>query len=399
MMVKPQCLPNRKNKINLIVNIFRYKSFWKSFLLLFAVIVGIGSLIYTEYLVSKLKVEERKNVQLWAEAIRLISVSDSSQNVDFPYSIIANNNTVPVILTDEADSIVSTRNFKSEKIDFKRELKSMKENNKPLIINLEKGHYNLIYYKDSSILNMLIFYPYLQVGFILLFLIVSYLAFRSSRKAQQNQVWVGMSKETAHQLGTPTSSLAGWIEILQNKYPEISITTELARDVERLEKVTERFSRIGSKPLLVNENIVAIVSTSVDYLKSRASSKVRFIDDYSRKKEVIVPVNTALFEWVIENVSKNAIDAMEGNGELTIRIAETEKHALIDISDTGKGIPKSVIKKIFNAGFTTKQRGWGLGLSLAKRIIEDYHNGKIFVRHSEIGKGSTIRIVINKGKF
>jgi signal transduction histidine kinase len=225
------------------------------------------------------------------------------------------------------------------------------------------------------------------------------MAFRSSRKAQQNQVWVGMSKETAHQLGTPTSSLAGWIEILQNKYPEISITNELARDVERLEKVTERFSRIGSKPSLTNENIVTIVSRSVDYLKSRASSKVKFVDDFSNKNEVFAPVNAALFEWVIENVSKNAIDAMEGNGTITIKITSTEKTAIIDISDTGKGIPKSFFKKIFTAGFTTKQRGWGLGLSLAKRIIEDYHNGKIFVRHSEVGKGSTIRIVINKGKF
>ena len=379
------------------MNIFRYKTFGKSFLLLFAVVVGIGSLIYTGILVSKLKAEERKNVQLWAEAIRLISVSDSTQNVDFPYSIIANNNTVPVILTDEADSIISTRNFESETKDLKKVLGAMKEKNQPININLENGHYNLIYYKDSIILTMLIFYPYIQVGFIFLFILVSYLAFRSSKKAQQNQVWVGMSKETAHQLGTPTSSLAGWIEILQNNYPEVSITAELSRDVERLEKVTERFSRIGSKPSLTNENIVSIISRSVDYLKSRASSKVRFIDEYSVKNEVIVPINAALFEWVIENVSKNAIDAMEGNGDITIRIAETDRHALIDISDTGKGIPKSVIKKIFNAGFTTKQRGWGLGLSLAKRIIEDYHNGKIFVRHSEIGKGSTIRIVMNKG--
>lgn len=378
------------------MKIFRYKTFWKSFLLLFAVIVGIGSLVYTEILVSKLKAEERKNVQLWAEAIRLISVSDTNQNLDFPYSIIANNTTVPVILTDESDSIISTRNFDPEKLNVRKVLRTMKESNEPIVINLEKSHFNLIYYKDSVILTMLRFYPYIQVGFILLFLIVSYLAFRSSRKAQQNQVWVGMSKETAHQLGTPTSSLAGWIEILQNKYPEILITNELARDVERLEKVTERFSRIGSKPSLTNENIATIISRSVDYLKSRTSSKVKFNDDYSKKNEVIIPVNAALFEWVIENVSKNAIDAMEGHGEITIRIIETDNHVMIDISDTGKGIPKSVIKKIFNAGFTTKQRGWGLGLSLAKRIIEDYHHGKIFVRHSEVGKGSTIRIAMNK---
>jgi len=385
------------------MKIFRKKTLWKLFLLLFAVLIGMGSLIYTQNLVTKLKAEERKNIEVWAEAIRLISVSDSSQNLDFPYSIIANNNTVPVILIDESDSIISVRNFNSERKDnpmyLKKVLKKLKENNEPIIINLEDGHFNLIYYKDSIILTMLIFYPYIQLGFIILFIMVSYLAFNTSRKAEQNQVWVGLSKETAHQLGTPTSSLAGWIEILQNNYPEVSITGELARDVERLEKVTERFSRVGAKPSLTKENIVTIVSRSVEYLKSRASSKVKFIDDFSNKIEVIVPVNPTLFEWVIENVSKNAIDAMEGTGEITISISETEKHALIDISDTGKGIPKSAFNKIFHPGFTTKQRGWGLGLSLAKRIIEEYHNGKIFVRNSEVGKGSSIRIVLNKAKF
>lgn len=363
----------------------------------------MGSLIYTENLVRKLKAEERKNVELWAEATRLISLPDTSQNVEFLSSIIENNNTVPVILTDETDSIISARNFDSHKINdyeyIRKELEKIKEENNPIVNNLENGHFNLIFYKDSTILTMLIFYPYIQLVFIVLFILVSYLAFNSSRKAEQNRVWVGMSKETAHQLGTPTSSLAGWIEILQNNYPEISIAGELARDVERLEKVTERFSRIGSKPSLTKENIVTIITRTVDYLKSRASSKVKFKYDYSDNKEILIPVNSALFEWVIENVSKNAIDAMEGSGEITIRIAETEKHALIDISDTGKGIPKSAFNKIFNPGFTTKQRGWGLGLSLAKRIVEEYHNGKIFVRHSEVGKGSCLRIVMNKGKF
>jgi signal transduction histidine kinase len=372
-------------------------------LLLFAVLFGMGSLIYTEYLVSKLKLEERKSIELWAEATRLISLPDTNQNVEFLSTIIENNNTVPVILTDESDSIVAARNFDDHKSGdyryIRKQLEKIKTRNKPIVNSLGNGHFNLIYYKDSIILTMLIFYPYIELGLIILFILVSYLAFSSSRKAEQNQVWVGMSKETAHQLGTPTSSLAGWIEILQNRYPEISITGELARDVERLEKVTERFSRIGSKPSLSKENIVSIISHTIDYLKSRASSKVKFIYDNSNKSEVMVPVNSALFEWVIENVSKNAIDAMEGIGEITIRIAETEKQAMIDITDTGKGIPKPAFKKIFTPGFTTKQRGWGLGLSLAKRIIEEYHNGKIFVRHSEVDKGSCIRIVLNKEKF
>ena len=371
-------------------------------MLLSAVIIGMGSLIYTEYLVSKLKVEERKNIQLWAEATRLISLPDTLQNVEFLSTIIENNNTVPVILTDESDSIIAARNFDSRKIaDYRylrNNLEKIKEQNKPIVNKLENGHFNLIYYKDSIILRMLIFYPYIQLAVIILFILVSYQAFSSSRKAEQNQVWVGMSKETAHQLGTPTSSLAGWIEILQTKYPEVSVTEELSRDVERLEKVTERFSRIGSKPSLTREDIVPIISRTVDYLRSRASSKINFVYDHSYKNEIIVPVNAALFEWVIENVSKNSMDAMEGIGEINIHITESEKHALIDISDTGKGIPKSAFNKIFNPGFTTKQRGWGLGLSLAKRIIEEYHNGKIFVRHSEVGKGSCIRIAMNKDK-
>jgi anti-sigma regulatory factor (Ser/Thr protein kinase) len=385
------------------LKIFHYKALWKLFLLLLAVAIGTGSLIYTETLVKKLKIEERKSVELWAEAEKLIILSDQSQNVDFPYSIIDNNNTVPVILTDEKDNIISTRNIKSTLVDDSvfmiKYLKKIKEKNNPISIDLGNGHFNLIYYKDSTILTMLIYYPYTQLGIIIFFIFVSYLAFRSSRKAEKNQVWVGLSKETAHQLGTPTSSLAGWIEVLQQKHPEILITKELALDVERLEKITERFSRIGSKPSLSNENLITIISRTVDYLKSRTSSRVIFIDDYSSKTEVKVPVNSALFEWVLENVAKNAIDAMEGEGEITFRLVYTDKHAIIDIADTGKGIPKSAFKKIFNPGFTTKQRGWGVGLSLAKRIIEEYHNGKIFVRHSEVGKGSCIRIIMNKDKF
>jgi nitrogen-specific signal transduction histidine kinase len=384
------------------MKIFRNKNRWKLFLLLFAISIGMGSLIYTENLVKKLKVEERENIETWSEAQRLLSLADTSQNVDFLFSIIENNNTVPVILTDENDSIIAARNFDESKFGdpdyLKSNLERIKEKNKPIVNTLEEGHFNLIYYKDSIILTMLIFYPYVQLGIIILFILVSYLAFSSSRKAEQNQVWVGMSKETAHQLGTPTSSLAGWIEILQQKHPEISITKELALDVQRLEKVTERFSRIGSKPALLDENVVLIIMRTIEYLKLRSSSKVRFVNDFCINKELILPLNSALFEWVIENVSKNAIDAMEGNGEITIRITETDKTALIDIADKGKGIPKSAFKKIFTPGFTTKQRGWGLGLSLAKRIIEEYHNGKIFVRYSEVGKGSCIRIVMNKKK-
>ena len=381
--------------------IYRNKSLGKLLLLLFAICIGMGSLIYTRNLVRKLKVEERENVRMWAEATSLISVADTTQDVEFLSSVIDNNNTVPVILADESDSIISARNFDAEKMKdpeyLNKVLHKIKEENKPIMIKLEGKHFNRIYYKDSTILTMLIYYPYIQLAIIILFILVSYLAFSSSRKAEQNQVWVGMSKETAHQLGTPTSSLAGWIEVLQHRHPEVKITRELALDVERLEKVTERFSRIGSKPSLSNENIVPIIIRTIDYLKSRTSSKVRFSFDYDPQKAVIIPVNPALFEWVIENVLKNAIDSMEGSGDLKLRLTLSGKNIIIDIEDTGKGMPKSAFKKIFNPGFTTKQRGWGLGLSLAKRIIEEYHRGRIFVRNSELEKGSCIRIILNKG--
>ena len=382
------------------MRIYNNKVFWKLALLLFAVLTGLSSLLYTENLVKKLKAEERENVELWAEAIRLINSSDANQDLEFLATVNEYNNTVPVILTDESDNIIDSKNFEINRVKesgfLEKNLEKIKQKNEPIKIDLDNNHFNLVYYKDSIILTMLIYYPYVQLAIIILFIMVSYLAFSSSRKAQQNQVWVGMSKETAHQLGTPTSSLAGWIEILQQKYPEISINKELAIDVERLEKVTERFSRIGSKPSLNNENIIALILQTVEYIKSRSSSKITYTIGFQSEPKIYIPVDAALFGWVIENVSKNAIDSMEGNGEITYRITETEKNILIDISDTGKGIPKSAFKKIFNPGYTTKQRGWGLGLSLAKRIIEEYHKGKIFVKHSEVGKGSSIRILMNK---
>lgn len=380
------------------MNIYRNRSNWQIFLFLFAILIGVGSLIYTQFLVRSLKTEERKKVEMWAEAIRLINAADSSQNLEFYSTIIENNNTVPVILTDGQNNIIASKNIEQGKTDdsglSEIKLEKMKNYNDPIIINLGSGFTNRIYYKDSIILSQLIYYPYVQLGFIILFILASYLALSSSRKAEQNRVWVGMSKETAHQLGTPTTSMSGWIEILQNNYPEIPITKELALDVKRLEKVTERFSGIGSKPSLTQENITSLIQNSVDYLKTRSSSKVLFVLPFSPEEEINVPVNPALFEWVIENICKNAIDAMEGDGSITIRVEKADRHAIIDIHDTGKGMSKSAWKKIFNPGFTTKKRGWGLGLSLAKRIIEEYHHGRIFVKSSEPGKGTCIRIMM-----
>jgi signal transduction histidine kinase len=369
-------------------------------LLLFAVLIGLSSLLYTRNLVRKLKAEERENVSLWAEAIRLVNSADSTHNLEFLSTVIEMNNTVPVVLADESDRIIASRNFDSRRKKdpryIEKNLDRIRHENEPIRIDLPDYHYNMVYYEDSIILTALTYYPYIQLGIIVLFILVSYLAFQSSRKAGQNQLWVGMSKETAHQLGTPASSLSAWVEILQEKYPEIPITKELALDVERLEKVTRRFSRIGAKPSLKKENIVHLIIKTIDYLRSRSSSKIDFITEFDREKEVLIPVDSALFEWVIENVSKNAIDAMEGMGKITYRIFESEKNVVIEISDTGKGIPKRAFKKIFTPGYTTKQRGWGLGLSLSKRIIEEYHKGKILVGYSEPGKGSSLQIIMKK---
>jgi hypothetical protein len=383
------------------VNIYYRNTLWKLALLFFAVIISLFSLLYTRNLVNSLKSEEKKKVELWAEATRqLINTSDSSEYLTFLSLINENNNTIPVILADGNDNIISSRNIDPEKSKdsgfLKKELLRMKGKNQPIVIDFGGGQINRIYYRESIILRKLIYFPYVQLSVIMLFIIVSYMAFSSSRKAEQNQVWVGMSKETAHQLGTPTSSLAGWIEILQLKHPEITITDELSRDLDRLEKVAERFSKIGSRPDLSLENIITVIYQTIDYLKSRTSSKVVVNIDSGILKEVLIPINSALFSWVIENVCKNAIDAITGEGEISIRISENEQAALIDITDNGKGIPKSAYKRIFKPGYTTKKTGWGLGLSLAKRIIEEYHDGKIFVRHSEIGKGSSIRIVMKK---
>jgi hypothetical protein len=266
----------------------------------------VGSLIYTQFLVRSLKAEERKKVEMWAEATRLINKADSTQNLDFLLSIIENNNTVPVILTDGSDNIIATRNIEQVKIEDSGlmgvKLEKMKSDNDPIIIDLGNGTSNRIYYKDSIILSQLMYYPFIQLGFIILFILASYLALSSSRKAEQNRVWVGMSKETAHQLGTPTTSMSGWIEILQNNYPDNPVTKELALDVKRLEKVTERFSRIGSKPSLTQENIISLIQNSVNYLKTRSSSKVLFVLPFSADEEINIPVNPPLFEWVIENV-------------------------------------------------------------------------------------------------
>jgi signal transduction histidine kinase len=378
------------------LNIYNKKLWWKIALLLIAIIIGVSSLFYTNTLVKKLQTEEHKKVELWAEATKQLATADfSEKDYSFLLTVIQNNRTVPVIWAEGSDQIISSRNLDSLKaLDtayVKKELRIMKQQKVPITIELGGGVKQYIYYRDSDLLIQLTYYPYIQMGVIILFIVIAYLAFSSSRKAEQNRVWVGLSKETAHQLGTPTSSLMAWMELLKEKDLDPILLNELEKDIKRLEKIADRFSKVGSKPILKKVDLNTIIKSSVEYSKLRSSEKIVF-DLVLNKEPVYVLVSPSLFEWVIENVIKNAIDAMDGTGRITVSIKKNPKFVYLDITDTGRGIPKSKFKTIFKPGYTTKERGWGLGLSLAKRIIEDYHQGKIAVLSSEIGKGTSFRI-------
>jgi K+-sensing histidine kinase KdpD len=382
------------------MNIYANKQRWKMLLFLLAILIGIGSLFYTNSLVKSLSLEEKKKVQLWAEATTLLVQEESNDpNIGlFLTQIIQTNSTVPVILLDE-NGKMSSRNLDSAKVQIpgylEQQLEVMKEQNQPIQITLNNGKKNFIYFKDSTILNMLTWYPYIQLALIIIFILVAYFAFSSSRHAEQNQVWLGLSKETAHQLGTPASSLSAWVEVLRNHIKDEAIINELEKDVNRLKIITERFSKIGSMPRLGPVNLRLILENVIDYIRNRSSDKSQIQLQLSNSN-IIIPLNISLFEWVIENLLKNALDAMQGKGLLVISVNESKDDVFIDIIDSGKGIPKSLYKTIFKPGYTTKSRGWGLGLSLAKRIIEMYHRGKIYVLHSEMDKGTTIRIVLKK---
>lgn len=384
------------------MSIYSQKQRWKLYLVITAIIIGVLSLWYTNILVNKLSHEERKKMELWAEATRQIILDDQGQNFGFLLDVISYNETVPVIVVDENDSIYWFRNLDSTKSNdynyLKAELNEMKKHpDKMIFLNISEDIKQYLYYSDSILLKRLFYYPFIQLGVFFLFILIAYFAFSSSRNAEQNQVWVGMSKETAHQLGTPISSLLAWIELMKLKEnSDKELITEIEKDLARLETITDRFSKIGSTPILKSENVAKVLMQSVDYIKSRSSDKIQFILNFSENEEITAPLNVSLFEWVIENVCKNAIDAMDGAGKIEVSLTDMTQVVYIDIRDYGKGIPKSKYHTIFQPGYTTKQRGWGLGLSLSNRIIEVYHKGKIFVKSSEINKGTIIRIALKK---
>ena len=364
--------------------------------------IGMASLLYTNWLTDKLSQEERKKVELWAEAIKRLASDEITTETDISLiEMISNQNTsIPLIVTNADDSIMIHANISftpaRQNEILTRELKKMKAQNPPIEIFISENIKQFLYYRESYLLRNLRLFPIVQLLVIFLFIGVAYLAFSASRSAEQNQVWVGMSKETAHQLGTPISSLMAWVELLRLQKNDPAIVGELENDIQRLEKITERFSKIGSKPELLHTDMEMVIRSTLEYLKRRSSGKIKyeFHTDGTNKWEV--PLNEALFSWVIENLCKNAMDAMNGEGTITISLKEKENNVIVDLSDTGKGLHKSQYKTIFQPGYSTKKRGWGLGLSLAKRIVENYHKGKIFIKESEINKGTTFRILLKK---
>ena len=364
-----------------------------------AVVIAIASVFVSDLLIKDLAREERQKIEVWAEATRVLTSEDPSLNMNLILQIIQGNTAIPVMLCNDRDSVMNYKNLElpEKNVDefLRKKVQELKKKKDPIVIDMEDGTYQYLYYDDSLILKRLLVYPYAQLTVMAVFILTAFLALASTKKAEQNKVWVGLSKETAHQLGTPISSLIAWLEYLKLKEVDPTLLAEMEKDVKRLEMIAERFSKIGSTPEPVPVNICESVRSALDYMETRISSKVKITVE-APEEPVMVLMNQALFAWVVENLCKNAVDAMEGQGSIMFHIEEKGKKVRIDVTDTGKGILKSKFKTVFNPGYTTKKRGWGLGLSLVKRIIESYHGGKIYVKSSEIGKGTTFRIELRR---
>lgn len=382
---------------------FRQIINWKTGLALIAILIVIGTIFYSRYLARKIAREERQKVEEWVIAGQSFINSPENADTRLATFIITENKSVPIIWTNERDSIIDHINLDSAKSAnnksyVQKKLKKFKSLHEPVSYPdaNDPSKQNLYYYGDSKLLNEVRYYPIVQLCIVALFIIVTIVSIRSSYRSTQNQVWAGMAKETAHQLGTPVSSLEGWVEMLKESSGNEKIVQELEKDVDRLRLVSDRFGKIGSTPHLEEINLVSQINSMVDYMRKRATGKINFSVNAYGQQPITGKVSAPLFDWVIENLLKNALDAMEGKGNITVDINDTGKTIHIDVTDTGKGIVRKNIPMVFKPGFTTKKRGWGLGLSLSKRIIEQYHKGEIFVKHSELGKGTTFRIVLMK---
>ncbi len=397
------------------MNPYQQRKRWKYSLLAFAVVIASGSLFYTGYLVSSIKRSERTRAEIWALSIKQITASDDNDFLNYVFAV-RDSLTVPAIIVDEKGVFITTKGLDSTKTYiqvpavpgvadkhpkqydpayFKSQLEVMKVQHDPIRLKVF-GDIWFVYYQDSFVLKQLKVFPYIQLSVIAIFLLVAYTAFNSSRKSEQNQVWVGLAKETAHQLGTPISSLMAWVELMKEKFnaEEDPLIAEMENDIKRLEIVADRFSKIGSKPVLEDHLVYEVVKDFVDYFKVRVSNKIHF--ELGGNHSLRAGLNVPLFDWVLENLLKNAVNAIENSGNIKVEISasKTRPQVYIDVTDSGKGIPRSKFETVFQPGYTTRKRGWGLGLSLTKRMIENYHNGQIFVKDSELGKGSTFRIVL-----
>lgn len=377
----------------------------KIILVLAAIVIAVTSLIISNIFVKDLAKEERNKMEIWADAMRSFNMADETTDLGLVLKVMNDNNTIPVIVLDNKGLVQICRNVdvgnRSEKdsVAYVSHLgKRLYDAGRFIRISMDdanKKAYVDVCYDDSTILKRLAYYPYVQLGVVLIFVVVAIFALLTSKKAEQNKVWVGLSKESAHQLGTPISSLMAWIEILKENYPDDDLIPEMDKDVKRLQLIADRFSKIGSLPEPVPSSLSDVVDHVIDYMDRRTSSKVLMTKKFPQN-DIIVNLNASLFEWVIENLCKNAVDAMEGEGHITIEVLDLPGKAVIEVTDDGKGIRKKDISSVFKPGFTTKKRGWGLGLSLAKRIVEEYHHGRIFVKRSEVGVGTTFRIEIKK---
>lgn len=377
----------------------------KILLVLAAIFIAVASLLISHSLIRDLAQQERSKMEVWAEAMRTLSEADDSADLSLVLKVLDENNTIPVVVLGKDGMVTEYRNVKisasnkSDSVKYVNKVaQQMKAAGQVIRIPLANNHndYIEVCYDESLMLRRIAIYPYIQLGVVMLFVVVAIFALLTSKRAEQNKVWVGLSKETAHQLGTPISSLMAWLAILKETYPNDKLLPELDKDVQRLQLVADRFSKIGSIPEPVPASMNEVLYHVVDYMDRRTSKKIQMTTDLP-DEDIIIRMNASLFEWVIENLCKNAVDAMGGEcGQIVLHLEQLENKVVVEISDTGKGIKKKNIKNVFRPGFTTKQRGWGLGLSLAKRIVEDYHHGKIFVKSSELGKGTTFRIELKK---
>ena len=371
-----------------------------TFILTILLVIVVLSVSFTTRLANKFAEEEYRKIELWAEATRQLIMADENDNIDLILSVMEGNTTIPVYMVDSTHQLLLSRNVREPKHNkeefYKQRINELRLSQDPIVVQVNEEVTQYIYYEDSTLLRRLYWFPYVQLAVIIAFIAIAVIALIMAQRSEQNSLWVGLSKETAHQLGTPISSLNAWNELLKATYPNDALLPQMDEDIRRLQMIAERFSKIGSQPTLDQQAILPIVQSAMEYMRVRTSNKITYTLQADTDCQVLVC--KPLFEWVIENLCKNAIDSMEGKGDITLSLTRQENKVHLDITDTGKGIDRRHFKTIFKPGYTSKKRGWGLGLSLAKRIIEDYHRGKLFVKQSQIGVGSTFRITLEQAK-